>query len=514
MDNKKISELQSTAFKRLKRHYFLNVVIVFVVSIIMSGGYRYASEWDKTVDMSGTLRLNEPKKTNFEILGELLVGLDLIDGGMTADTVAEKYSKGYFSIFVNESTKSGSLGFGIVNGLNQILFHGRVDRSIGIFIMTGVSALFWVFGKNLLLVGQCRYFMEHRLYPDTRIDRLFFVYKTGQVKNAAWVMFVRSIRQTLWNITIIGGVYKRYEYMMIPYILAENPGISCREAFALSKQLTDGCKFRIFLVDMTLLPYLLADGLTMHMSSALFLDPFREIIYSEIYMTQRAERRTMLNAQTRLYDTLLSLNPENLDVYPDDLCPTPYSEKHKWLTTDWDRDYGGDTVVLFFFFFSGIGWVWEVFFYLINDGEFVNRGTMLGPWLPIYGVGGWLIIYLLRPLRKCPWLMFAGATLACGSVEYFASWALEKLLHMRWWDYTGYFMNLNGRICLEGVLVFGFAGVTMTYFIAPIADSLLARISPRARKVICWTLAILFLADLAFSAVHPNMGDGITGGFY
>ena len=139
---------------------------------------------------------------------------------------------------------------------------------------------------------------------------------------------------------------------------------------------------------------------------------------------------------------------------------------------------------------------------------------MLGPWLPIYGLGGWIIIYLMRPLRKTPELMFAGATLACGSVEYFASWILEKLLKMRWWDYTGYFMNLNGRICLEGVLVFGFAGVTMTYFIAPVADNLLAKIPKRARKMICITLTVLFLADLAYSALHPNMGDGITGNFY
>ena len=507
-------ELREIAFKSLRRHYFLNVVIVFVVSVLISGGYRYASEWDKNVDMAGTLRLNEPRKTNFEIIEDFLNGLDVLNVDISPETSAEKYTKGYFSVFVNETTSSGSLGFGIINGVNQIVFNGRVDRSIGIFIMTGISALFWVFFKNLILIGQCRYFIERRIYPETRADRLFFVFKTGHVKHTAWVMLVRSIRQTLWNATIIGGFYKRYEYLMIPYILAENPNISCKEAFTLSKELMNGYKRRTFRMDVSLLPYVLVDGFTFHLSSLLFLDPFREIIYAEMYMEQRSAKRTAMSLEFKLYDTLLAVNTEGLDCYPDNLCPTRYNEKHKWLTTDWDRSYGGDTVILFFFCFSGIGWVWEVIFYLINDGEFINRGTMLGPWLPIYGLGGWIIIYLMRPLRKTPELMFAGATLACGSVEYFASWILEKLMGMRWWDYTGYFMNLNGRICLEGVLVFGFAGVTMTYFIAPVADNLLAKIPNRARKIICITLTILFFIDLAYSVMNPNTGDGITGGFY
>lgn len=511
---KKNSELRSAALKNLRRRYFLNVVIVFVVTMLISGGYRYTSEWEKNVDMAGSLRLNENRKTNTEVIEDFLNGSGLLSDEISAETTAEKYTKGYFSVFVNETTSSGSLGFGVLNGVNQIVFRGRVDRSIMIFIMTAISALFWVFVKNIMLVGQCRYFLEHRNYPETSVDRLFFIYKTGNLRHTAWVMLVRSIRQTLWNLTIIGGIYKRYEYLMIPYIMAENPTISSKEAFRLSKELMMGYKRRALRMDIFFIPIALLDGFTFHLSAFLFLDPFRECVYAEMYAEQREAKRTAIHAESQLRDTLLAVNLEGLDTYPDSICPTPYNEGHKWLTTDWDRAYGGDTVILFFFFFSGIGWVWEVIFYLINDGEFINRGTMMGPWLPIYGLGGWVIIYLMRPLRRFPPLMFIGATAACGTVEYFGSWALEKILGMRWWDYTGYFMNLNGRICLEGLLVFGFAGVTMTYFIAPIADSLLARIPKKVRRVICIVLTVLFILDLGFSALHPNAGDGITGGFY
>ena len=145
-------------------------------------------------------------------------------------------------------------------------------------------------------------------------------------------------------------------------------------------------------------------------------------------------------------------------------------EKRQWIKIDYDRKYSFSTIVLFFFSFAFVGWVWEVFYTLLNEGVLANRGTMFGPWLPIYGVGGLLIIVGLRPLRKNPGLLFMGAFAACGALEYFAAWALETLFHTKWWDYTGYFLNVNGRICLEGLFVFGLAGVAprfIPWFLGP-----------------------------------------------
>lgn len=55
----------------------------------------------------------------------------------------------------------------------------------------------------------------------------------------------------------------------------------------------------------------------------------------------------------------------------------------------------------------------------------------------------------------------------CSVVEYVTSWYLETFKHMKYWDYTGYFCNINGRICLEGALIFGFAGCAGIYIMAP-----------------------------------------------
>ena len=81
---------------------------------------------------------------------------------------------------------------------------------------------------------------------------------------------------------------------------------------------------------------------------------------------------------------------------------------------------------------------------------------------------------------------------------------------MKWWDYTGYFLNLHGRICLEGLLVFGLGGAAITYLASPILNNIYAKINPKIRITICIILVTLFGADILYSTFHPNIGEGIT----
>ncbi|MCR5624168.1 MAG: DUF975 family protein [Lachnospiraceae bacterium] len=680
-----IKYIWKNAFKALKTHYFMNIIIVFIVSFIVVGGYSHSNDWSSDID--STMLLTNSIKSNSKIIEEILNNQEIVDVNTKTSTKGQKYTKGYFSVFVNQITASGSLIFGIINGVNQILFKGKVANSITIFFMILLSAFIWIFVKNVIIVGRCRYFLEHRSYSKTKADRILFIYITGTTKNVAKIMLQRSIYQSLWNLTIVGGIIKYYQYRMIPYILAENPNISSKDAFLLSKQIINGNKRNYFLLDLSFLPISLLDKFTMDMTSLFFSNAFKECASAEVYSFVRnkacglikvplkdakssgsgiqnehatdtarsgalnehasdtagsgalnehtsdtAESGTLNEHATdtnsnssdtknteNTSDTMLTLSEEktnpltekyndlsekyadfteniyemtelyyerynkvsdkiNLTIektkdvlnnsvvgvktadlienienynntilkktgisksedkespedpydlfiddimfmntngayyYPDEYCPSPFISRRDWLSTDWERPYGGNTFILFFFFFSLIGWVWEVFFYLINEGIFVNRGTMNGPWLPIYGVGGLIIIYVLKPLRKNPGLMFAGTFTVCGLVEYSAHWLLEVLFDKKWWDYTGYFMNINGRVCLEGLLVFGLAGVAMTYFIAPVADNLLAKIPRKIRALICIILIAAFAFDLVYSIYHPNVGMGVTEG--
>ena len=175
------------------------------------------------------------------------------------------------------------------------------------------------------------------------------------------------------------------------------------------------------------------------------------------------------------------------------------------------RHYTILSIILLFFVLCIFGWLWEVVLHLMQTGEFVNRGTLHGPWLPIYGGGCAAILTLLYKLRKKPLTEFFMIVVVCGIIEYFSSWILE-VTHdgQRWWDYSGYYLNLNGRICAEGLLVFGIGGAAFIYVLAPWLDNLILRIRTSLLWGICISLLAIFLGDVIYSSFVPNTGKGIT----
>ena len=198
--------------------------------------------------------------------------------------------------------------------------------------------------------------------------------------------------------------------------------------------------------------------------------------------------------------------------YPGRLSVIPEKQKKESVEQlRYLRCYSVPSLILMYFSFALVGWLWEVSLHLISDGEFVNRGVLHGPWLPIYGTGALLVLVLLNLFRKKPALEFILTVLVCGCVEYFTAYYLE-LTHggQKWWDYSGYFLNLHGRICAEGLLVFGIGGVAVVYVIAPLLDNYIRKIKMTLLVPVCAVLLIAFSADQAYSKKHPNEGKGIT----
>ena len=168
------------------------------------------------------------------------------------------------------------------------------------------------------------------------------------------------------------------------------------------------------------------------------------------------------------------------------------------------------SLVVVFFSFSIFGWLYEVGLHFIAEGGFANRGVLHGPWLPIYGGGVSLIAVLLYRFRKTPALEAIAIVVLCGIVEYATSYIMEQTMGMRWWDYTGYFLNLNGRICGEGLTVFALGGMAAVYLLVPIIDGAVTRIKPKILIPVCVVLLALFTADFIYSRFSPNVGMGIT----
>lgn len=169
-----------------------------------------------------------------------------------------------------------------------------------------------------------------------------------------------------------------------------------------------------------------------------------------------------------------------------------------------------DFYVLLFFLLSFVGWLWEVGIYLLTEQTFVNRGVYYGPYLPIYGVGGLLLWFLLHQLQQKRVLTFLLSAGICSALEYGASVFLEWKWGLHWWDYTGYFMNLNGRICLLGAVCFGLGGMLLNCFLMPCYMKVYHRISPRWRLILSAVLLTVFILDITYCAVNPRMGRDIA----
>lgn len=199
-------------------------------------------------------------------------------------------------------------------------------------------------------------------------------------------------------------------------------------------------------------------------------------------------------------------------AYPGRLYPIEEAEKRKRVESlHYMRHYTLCSLILMFFIFAFIGWVWEVSLHLVSDGVFVNRGVLHGPWLPIYGTGGVLILVVLNKFRAHPGIEFFTTVVLCGIVEYSTSYYLE-MAHdgTKWWDYTGYFLNINGRICAEGLLVFGIGGMAIVYLLAPLLDNHIKKIKNGVLIPICAVLVVTFVVDQVYSGKYPNTGKGIT----
>ena len=104
------------------------------------------------------------------------------------------------------------------------------------------------------------------------------------------------------------------------------------------------------------------------------------------------------------------------------------------------------------------------------------------------------MILLLNRYINDPFTLFIMSILLFSFLEYFTSYFMEKIFKIRWWDYSRRKFNINGRICLEGLLVFGLAGCAFTYVIAPILDNLYSKIKPKIVSILCVVLISLYLS--------------------
>ncbi len=171
--------------------------------------------------------------------------------------------------------------------------------------------------------------------------------------------------------------------------------------------------------------------------------------------------------------------------------------------------YGITDMVLYFFLYSFLGWAQETVQCSIREKRFINRGFLNGPLCPIYGCGALLIFTCLLPIKRgiaSPWLsvplvFLCGAVIA-SALEYVTSWAMEKLFHARWWDYSDKKWNINGRICFWISVGWGLLAAIFVFGIQPFFENgmqSLAEWQPLFPVILAACLTGILLVDAVFS---------------
>lgn len=491
--------------KKVFKSNFWKVVAVCFITAIMTGSatvyfVNFNTVYNNSIISNGDIL---HIKNNSEIISDFTDSLIKVKD--KANNYLETATEGFIATFLNNISKSNSIVFGILNAVNEMVFKDRFTSSIIIFIGVLIKICCWLFISNVIKVGKSRFFLENRRYKKTKLRRILFAYEDKKYKNVAFVMFKKELYTFLWSFTIIGGIIKYYSYYFIPYILAENPDIKFKDAVKLSKRMTCGYKKKMFLLDVYFGLYYIFGILSFNIFNLLVTIPYRECSYTEFYMNIRN------NYIKNKDEGYLNLCLSKLNV---DICNSEYpiecKVNSKKIVVD-NVKYNFWDLILLFFTFSFIGYLWEVLLHLFSDGVFVNRGSLYGPWLPIYGCGGIISFLLLYKYRDKPVKVFFMSVLVCGLIEYFSSLFMELIFDLRWWDYTGYFFNINGRVCLEGLLFFGFGCTVAIYILIPFLLNLFHKCNIKFIKLFDIFLVIIFLIDFGLYLFKgPNKGQDIT----
>ncbi|NLG04551.1 MAG: DUF975 family protein [Clostridia bacterium] len=184
-----------------------------------------------------------------------------------------------------------------------------------------ISTLFTVFVTNPVMVGAQRFFVKCGFVnkkPD--IKDLGYAFGKNKYKTIVLGMFLKGLFQSLWGLLfIIPGIIKGYEYRMIPYLLAENPEMSYKEAFEASKIMMDGEKWNAFVLDLSFIGWGILSFFTCFLLSIFYVSPYQYLTNAQLYIVLR--KKLEANGGTARY---------GLVEYSEEPAPETYNYDHNF----------------------------------------------------------------------------------------------------------------------------------------------------------------------------------------
>lgn len=212
------------------------------------------------------MRGNIAFKKNYvsAVVVALLMG---IFGTVSGESSARRVSE-------NSDIYSGNLfNVGMINGL-------LVGIATVVILIVLVAK---VFVGNLLKMGGYRFFILNQT-AQPGIGTLLDGFRSGHYVNIVLTMFLRDLFTALWSLLlVVPGIVKHYEYLMVPYIIAENPAMDYKEAFQISKQMMDGEKMEAFIMDLSFLGWYLLSAVTCGLLAIFYVNPYVQASFAEMY---------------------------------------------------------------------------------------------------------------------------------------------------------------------------------------------------------------------------------------
>lgn len=171
---------------------------------------------------------------------------------------------------------------------------------------------------------------------------------------------------------------------------------------------------------------------------------------------------------------------------------------------------------LCFFYYCFVGWIWETCYVFVCTGQWVNRGFLHGPFLPIYGFGALIILWLTIPAKGNIGMIFLLGMLGATVLEYTSGILLEQIFHTRYWNYSNMPLNLNGYICIPCSLFWGLFSIFLVKWLHGRVTHWVTSVPKALGLVVSVVLFILLSTDfvhtteeLLMAPVYYDMPESI-----
>lgn len=258
------AELKNKAKAALKQNYW-KIVLVAIIAGLVGGETSSGLNLD-------TSSFEESFKEGFELGYESSEESDETYQEYYDLEYSDQYDESDYEVeFAPEDEETDAIVGGLL--LAMLIF---------VYVVLIIAVLVAVFLYYPLEAGTRRFFIKSLNQP-AEVKEVAFAYDHGY-KNVIKIIFLSRLYVSLWSLLfVIPGIVKSYEYMMIPYLLAENPNMSKEEAFRLSKQMMTGNKWNAFVLDWSFFGWDMLSAFTLGILSIFYVQPYKHLTKAALY---------------------------------------------------------------------------------------------------------------------------------------------------------------------------------------------------------------------------------------